>query len=244
MQSPKHFNSRSFKSSSILGVPQRHNYPLKDELYRMRYSLPNSPKHGEQDPSLGEFKRNLQRIDLGLPSKTPALKRTDSEVMAPVPRPYTRLDLEPMASPSSQSSTLRILQLLNSTGKAKAKPHMQRASKYVAKSGMDQSQSNSGEFENHYSHQASRNPEMYTRSNPIHIKTGKKWSSSLSPTKVVREIVGLNKQPFGMHSAYHSKPSFKLRHVVEKETVKWLDVHASKRVSFDRKQQARPKPAY
>lgn len=67
-------------------------------------------------------------------------------------------------------------------------------------------------------------------------------SNSLSPTKVIRKVVGLPKSPFGKHSAYLSEKPFRKSHIIEIESAKWLNVHLSKRISHDHKSKAKSKP--
>lgn len=237
-------NHRLFKANSILGVPKRQDYPLKEELYKLRRTEPSSPSYfRKQSSSPGpdeaepRFKRasSLRKSSL---STTEIFNRRLSLKEFICLRRFSKIDPAPETD-ERQGKASNILDLLLS--KAKPKPGILRRSLSKAdKTGVVQIIDPPANLSQRLPLNISpKVPDVPRLTSELHFTANfKSFSNGLNPTKLIRKVVGLPKMPFGKHSAYPSEEPFRAKHVVEKESAKWLTVHSSKRISPERKRKA------
>mmetsp|Transcript_18376 Transcript_18376/g.33022 ORF Transcript_18376/g.33022 Transcript_18376/m.33022 type:complete len:257 (-) Transcript_18376:2974-3744(-) len=243
---------RQSKPTSILGVPKKNDYPLKEELYKLRKTEPNSPTY---------FKRQASSVsqeegDIRLRRNNSVLQR--KMTVAGIEALTRRLSLKDFIStrnfgnkidnenPTSPTDNpLNILELLLSKTRRKPALHKRSSSKTEKPSDLSDEQKLQSQTLLTQCQTSARSAEDQKQGNDLHfIVNLKAMSNTLSPTKVIRKVVGLPKMPFGKHSTYPSEVPFRKKHIVEKESAKWLSVHSSKRASPERKKLVNTRQLY
>lgn len=243
---------RIAKNTSVLGVPKRQEYPIKEELYKLRLSKHTSPISA----------RPLKRSDSQQPKPpaSPVLPRSSSHKEVQESRRRTtsvisrRLSVLVVASlskrlsfgslssnrPSMQPAQVEIQQEEKSSRTLEAllkisnrKRRLSQPVTHISKPSESTEPSSSVLKFPQILQQAQleEDPKEALR----FVVSLKHSSSSLSPTKVIRKVVNLPKMPFGKHQAYKSDRTFRSQYIIEKESADWLTVHSSNRSSPQRK---------
>jgi hypothetical protein len=242
------------KNTSVLGVPKRQEYPIKEELYKLRLLERTSPvsarpiKRSDSQqpkppasPSLPRSSSHKEVQESERRTSSVLSRRLSVLVVACISRrlslgslPSNRPSMQPSAQVQilEEEKTCRTLEAL-----LKISNRKRRLSQPVTQINKpsDSTENSSSVLKPTQILQQAQLEEDPKEAGLRFVVSMKHSSSSLSPTKVIRKVVNLPKMPFGKHQAYKSDRTFRSQYIIEKESADWLTVHSSNRSSPQRK---------
>jgi hypothetical protein len=227
------------RSASILGVPTKLHYPLKDSLYILRRTEPNSPTFLSRQVSISPDEDRVKISQAVTPPTNLKVSSMISEASRSIcfkDLACVKLEKPADVSPSYQDHNAQVLERLRRTTKRKQFPQRSMQSRPTSTDIAEQLVSPQLHLPPVVAACVDDQQQLQELMISMCLRSA---ISPSSPTKIIRKVVGLDIMPYGSHLAYKSEVPFRTTHIVEKESAKWLNVHSSKR-SFRKRKARRP----